>query len=257
MRITLLVTLALASAAPLAAQTVVVTPSNPQGWSGTSYYASDGWGTNGTGALASITSHFPRAGFGSMEISLADEGLSEADWTYNFASAIDLSGLGALSFDWYTSSASTTPAWTSPAFALAMSDGSYLIWEAAYNGYPSTVPMDQWNTSDILNGNFWLANQPNGCPTATVYQSLSLFNSSCYDNGAQVAGLDVFLGGGYAGTMFDGAADNVTYGVAGAPTTTFNFEPDTRSVVPEPATMSLLAMGLVGLVGTGRRKRAR
>jgi hypothetical protein len=242
--------------APLAAQTVVVTPSNPQGWTGSEYYGPTGT-TTGTGAFAGITSTYPRSGNGSAEIKLNDEGNSEADWAMNFVSGQSLSSVTALQYDWFRSSASTTNGLAMPAFALSMSDGSYLIYERGYNLSPSdpaAAPVDQWTTANILNGNFWRATHSGtgDCGYSQVYRTLSFFNSTCYGGNATVTGLDLFLGYGYPGT-FDGAVDNATIGFGRNEATTYNFEPD-QSTVPEPSSMALLGTGLIGLVPMVRRR---
>ncbi|MEO7083005.1 MAG: PEP-CTERM sorting domain-containing protein [Gemmatimonadaceae bacterium] len=242
---------AMTSTTSLSAQTVVVTPSSPQGWMSATYGPS-------AGAFSGITTTFARSGTGSAEIRLSDEGNSEADWLQNFATNRALSDITAFSFDWFVSSSSTTPAFTTPAMALMLSNGNYLVWEGAYNGYSGGAPQNTWVSSDILNGNFWYTGSGAGeCGYSTTYQSLALFNSDCLGGTGQVSGVDAFLGFGYVGKSFDGAVDNISYGFAGAKPTTFNFEPDSPTVTPEPATMSLMASGLVGLGGVIGFKRRR
>ena len=242
---------------PLAAQTIVVTPSNPQGWAGTTYYGPGGTGS-GTGAFGGITTAFPHSGNGSVEISLADAVNSEADWALTFAGGpYALSSLSTLAYDWYRSSTSTVNApGLMPAFALSMSDGSYLVYERAYNA-TDDAPVDQWVTSNILNGTFWFTGNGSGsCGVYGAFQTLSKFNTQCFGGSGAVSGLDLFMGYAYEGS-FRGAVDNVSYAFD-TPDPTFNFEVDAGiSTTPEPATMSLMAFGLAGMAGAGIRRRKR
>ena len=109
----------------------------------------------------------------------------------------------------------------------------------------------------MLAGIWWFSGNGSGnCAPANAYQSLGAFNTECYSGNAMVAGLDIFMGFAGAGT-FHAAFDNVQYAFDGQGTT-FNFEPDSRDgVVPEPATMTLLATGLAGMAaGARQRKRS-
>ncbi len=69
---------------PAGAQTVIVTPSNLQGWQSATYGPAPDYTSPYAGAFSGITTTFPDLGLGSTEIQLDDEGNSEADWYYDF-----------------------------------------------------------------------------------------------------------------------------------------------------------------------------
>ncbi|MDQ2890182.1 MAG: PEP-CTERM sorting domain-containing protein [Gemmatimonadota bacterium] len=241
-------------ASPTFAQTVVVTPSNPHGWSDSTYYGPTASHT-GTGAFAGITTTYPRSGAGSSEIRLNDAANSEADALMEFSSGgKSLSSITALQYDWYRSSTSTTDGPIMPAFALHMSDNSYLVYERAYNA-TGNAPVDTWTTENILNGTFWSSGNGTGvCANYGAFQSLSYFNTNCYAGAGSVTGLDIYMGYTQAGTFY-GAMDNPTVGFNNATPTTWNFEPDAVTATPEPSSIALLGTGLIGLVPMVRRRR--
>ena len=233
----------------------IVTPTNPQGWAGSTYYGSNG-NDPGTGASAAITGKYARSGNGSVQLHLDDALNSEADWAMTFGggASYGLSSLSALSYDWYRSSSSTANGIIAPAFALNMTDGTYLIYEYAYN-HAGNPTEDIWSTENLLTGNWWSTGNGQGsCARYGAFNTLSFFNSTCFGGTGAFNTLDAFIGYAYAGT-FDGAIDNVVMKVTGGPSLNANFELDKTSVVPEPASMVLVAAGLLGIVAVRRRKR--
>lgn len=247
--VALTVVVAAVGGAGVARAQTVVTPADPHGWGAYTY------GTSVPAPYGAVSGVFPHLGNGSAEIQLYDQGATEVLWWYDLPTPSALGALNLLSFDWFVSSTSTTPTWTTPAFAMYLDVGGYIIWEGAYNGTMPNAPQDTWVSSNILNDNFWWNGGGTGqCANAAAYQTLAWFNANCFGGSANVIGLAPFLGFGYAGTQFSGAFDNVLYGFDNGPSEWFNFEAS-ATTVPEPASMALLATGLVGLAAGRRRRR--
>ncbi len=234
----------LAFSAGAQTQEIVVTPSNPQGWTTLIFGNANGdWDTT-----------HPRSGNGSARIAMNDASSAGVDH-YNELAPQSMAGLSRLSYDWYRSSASTSSAVLSPVFALFMSDGDFLVYEREQNA-PGAAPTDVWVTENVLGGAYWrytLASITGDCGHRAMFTTLSDFNTQCYGGNAQFVGFDMWMGGVGPGS-FDAAVDNLTYAIGGD-AVTYNFEADAVVATPEPASIALLITGLVALVPVARRRR--
>jgi len=251
------------AASSAAAQTVVVTPSNPQGWAANSL--------QGDGS-ATITNSNPRGandgvGNGSLELT----GSTGTARTRFAVGANPLTGgfgllnqLTTLSFDWFRSSSSTTSSWQAPVFRMIVADPAQsltyreIIWEYDYQfaGGNNVAPTDGWqNDVNLLGGN-WYTNAAIGtasCPSLYGNQCLNQAENWGFSSDAFIYGFSIGTGSGWSGT-FEGYADDVAIGFGTGPVTRYDFE--VARDVPEPASAMLLLTGLAGIVAVRRRRSA-
>jgi hypothetical protein len=224
---------------PVAVQAVTITPANLQGWGPANL--------RNSGTVA-ITPAYPNAANGSLQF-VQTSNVDKADFEIvnsnpgGFGLVKDITSVG---YDFYRASG-TVAAFLAPVLRLGVYDpvsgkSSLLIWEPAYNGYPSAVPVGSWVTIDASAGNWWM--RAFGTPSCTyevfgitLAEWVSGFNDGipigslygCTPNpvGAQawVASINVGIGSGWSGS-FDGAVDNVQLGFGNTERTVYNFEVD-------------------------------
>lgn len=213
----------------------------------------DTWYANNVRAngVVGISDTYARNGNGSVQFS--GPAGAKADFEYYFSAPNQflLSDLTALSYDFLRSSTSTAASHLHPSLRLAVTDGQvggYLVYEGIYNN-ATPFQSDVFVSVDVLPTKIWGTNSLPG--------AFSNYNRTAADwatllPNLKVVGLSFGIGSGWNGT-FDGAVDNVTFGVNGV-STTYNFETEAADV-PEPAMLGLFGLGAIGL-GLARRRRA-
>jgi hypothetical protein len=250
------------------AATVVVSPSNMDGWA---FYTTDNNFTLGTGSgtygmvtgpatppLGTGSAHMATAaGHGDEEVQLRN-----GDWT-----GTKISDLTTLSYSTYAT------AWNGQQDTFldiyinttGNAGGGYddrIIFEPDYGssdfvaGGPAPPVLGQWQTWNVLNGKFYddNGNGGNGGANALPWSSfLALYPNAVLvndDGNGGVGGLRITIGAVDPSQSADVNVDNFTIGTA-AGSTTYDFE-----AVPEPSSAvigSLLALLTAG--GYGRRLR--
>lgn len=226
-------------------------------------YVADQWVQRNVGGDASvgITTHFARSGNGSAYFNGSGSS-SKADLEIAFSSPALLSAVTSLRYDWYKTSSSAA----SQHLALKLlvdadgntstfNDISYLIYELGYNAGDSGA-VDAWNQVLIDADTFLWANNLSMLtdPKAgTPYgYDTTLSDWQGANQNALVLGLSVGLGSGWDGS-YEGGVDNIVL-ATGDSRNNWNFEVQRESTVPEPGTLGLIALGLLGAAALRRRK---
>jgi len=221
-----------------------------------SFYQSE-VGGNGT---VGITNTYTNDGNGAAYFAGSDAGgASKGDLAYNFGSAVALSALTSMSYDFYRAAGSTIGGNLAPVMRFnVLKDGNFagsLVLENVYQTQLA-APVDTWTSvSATLNsGIVWATNGALGPTFASANGGQKTFQGWIDGNAGStltVTGLTIGFGSGWNGD-FSAAMDNVQFAFAGGPSADFDFA--VTSDVPEPSTWAMMIIG-IGLTGAAMRRR--
>jgi hypothetical protein len=210
-----------------------------------------------------ISTANPQSGNGSVSFVAPKNGKADIEFMPG-RSLGAFSGLSSMSYDWYRVGTSGAADHLHPSLRvlvdrdgdLSTNDRGYLVFERIYNNL--ATPEDAWVTDTIGAGTFLWNTKffGNAMPAETnINASPYAFDATlaewqAYMPSGVILGFSSGVGSGWG--SFTGAVDNISWTINGV-TTVNNFEVAAADV-PEPASVALLGLGLMGLVAARRRK---
>jgi hypothetical protein len=226
---------------------------------------STGWYYNNVrnSTTVGISTANPQSGNGSVSFVAPANGKADVEFLPG-RSLGALSGLSSMSYDWYRVGTSGAADHLHPSLRvlvdrdgnLSTGDRGYLVFERTYNNV--ATPEDAWVT-DTINAGTFLWNTKFFADSMPMGKNI---NASSYAYDATLAEWQAFMpngvilgfssGVGSGWGSFTGAVDNISWTINGV-TTVNNFEVAAADV-PEPASVALLGLGLIGLLAARRRK---
>jgi hypothetical protein len=213
----------------------------------------------GGNAIVGITTNYSNDGDGAAYFAVNGTNAAKADLTYNFKSAVALSSLQSISFEWYVDPSSTSSAVYSPVLRLLVArngvSAGFLVLEPAYNGGFGSEGVWTLSSSTLTDAKWWATNNNLG---QNIYnRTLQNWIDAMGSNRLTVTGVNFGVGSGWTQGTTYAAVDNVSFNFANGPTETFNFRVlDPAAAVPEPASWAMMISGFA-LLGGALRSRTR
>jgi hypothetical protein len=229
------------------AATITVDSSNPDGWA---FSNTDNNNDDASGGYV-IGPATPPLGNGSANFVVSDPTKESSEILRNVSIVPNLaSGFNASYYTYVATTSVGTTEGSAPTLQFDLANGMYqgrLVFDPGE--LSGAVVLGTWQSwSNIISDDAWWFSRPLDGSSCTVINPCTFATAEAVLAGDDITAEDVLFKAGAEQASYNGNVDDFTLTFSGS-SNTYNFD------VPEPATLSLFAVALIGLWGFEWRRR--